>query len=242
MLIRLLDLNSPLISAGARQHLCWQFYNSIYRQAFPVMDEAEDPTIWLPLMSGEVPPPKPLLQVLLAVTGPESPEQADAASLLGGIIFEYFRNSKAALITYLCVRPDMRGKGVARFLLGRAVDGVRASNGPVPLFAEAENPCLQSNDCGRKSAIGRMRILDKLGFREIPIHYRQPSLGPGKRAVDNLKFLLLATETTAVEFRVLQAFMHEFYSSLGAALDEARMFDGLHTGAIPTIALGKADG
>jgi GNAT superfamily N-acetyltransferase len=243
MLIRQLDLNSPLIPENTREQLCWQFYNSIYREAFPVADEAEDPTIWLPLMSGKAPSPKPLLHVVLAATGTDAPKKVEAASLLGGIVFEYFRKSRAALITYLCVRQDVRGRGVARFLLGQAVDCVRAPNGPVPLFAEAEDPRLQSDQSHRKSAIARLRILDKLGFREIPIHYRQPSLGPGKRPVDSLKFLLLvAAETAGVKVSALQAFMREFYDSLGAELDEARTFDGLNTEDVPTIALGKTDG
>jgi hypothetical protein len=38
MLIRQLDLNSPLMSENIREHLCWQFYNSIYRDAFPIDD------------------------------------------------------------------------------------------------------------------------------------------------------------------------------------------------------------
>jgi GNAT superfamily N-acetyltransferase len=243
MLIRQLDLNSPLISENIRERLCWQFYNSIYRDAFPVTDEAEDPTIWLPLMSGKAPPPKPLVHVVLAVTGADAPEKVEAASLLGGIIFEYFRKSRAALITYLCVRQDMRGRGVARFLLGHAVDCVRVPNGPVPLFAETEDPPLQSDESHRKTAIARLRILDKLGFREIPIHYRQPSLGPGKRPVDSLKFLLLAAADTAgVKVSTLRAFMREFYDSLGVELDEARTFNGLNTEDIPTIALGRTDG
>jgi GNAT superfamily N-acetyltransferase len=240
VLMRSLDLSAPTLSEDARQRLCWLFYNAIYRQAFPVADETEDPTIWLPLMTATVPPTKPQVHLVLAVTGNGNALDADASSILGGIIYEYYRSSKAALITYLCIAPNMRGKGVARFLVGQAIDDVRRANGPLPVFAEAEDPALLQSVVDGRLADTRLSVLSHLGFREIPIRYRQPALGPAKRPVENLKFLLFtAGRPASIDLSRLVEFMHEFYFSLNAQLDERRMFGGIRGKKIMTIPLGK---
>jgi hypothetical protein len=239
MSIHPLDLNSPALSEADRQHLCWQYYNLIYEPAFPVPDETEDPTVWLPLMTGEPPADKPLVNILLATAAADSSTGLDGSLLLGGINFEYYRASRAVLITYLCVKSDVRRNGVAKSLLGWTVEKVHSTYGDVPLFAEAEDPNLQSAST-KQIAIARWQVLHRLGFRQIPIRYCQPSLGAGKLSVDNLKFLVFAGgKDTTVNLSALKHFMREFYASLGGELNEANMFHGLTDENVSTLALAE---
>jgi GNAT superfamily N-acetyltransferase len=139
MKLRAVDLRDPALTGALRERLCWLYYDEIYRAAFPIADEAEDPSIWLPLIADTQPPPLPIVHLVLAVDDAHGPRDIDASALFGGIIFEYFRISKASLATYLCIKPEMRGHGVARFLIARALDiiGAHAPGVAVPLFAEA---------------------------------------------------------------------------------------------------------
>jgi len=227
MILHALDLRDPSLSDGLRGRLCWLFYNEIYKAAFPVPDEAEDPTVWLPLLV-DGPHKNPITHLVLAVHDLRPPQAIDAGSLVGGIVFEYFRASRAALATYLCIKPEIRRHGVAKFLLERCLEHIRSDSGGarVPLFAEAEDPDLQSGSALRNEARRRLPILNRLGFRELPIRYRQPALGPGKHPLDGLKFLMFtAGRPATVPLSTLRSFMREFYDVLDAGEpDEAAMF------------------
>lgn len=240
-MLNAVDLRDSALTDTLRARLCWLYYEEIYKSAFPIADEAEDPTIWLPLISSVMPTPSPILHLVLAVGDDRAPQEIDAAALFGGIIFEYFRTSKAALATYLCIRPEMRGQGVAKFLISRTVEALRrhGAGAAVPLFAEAEIPAAQADAASREQARRRLPILSRLGFRKLPIAYRQPALGPGKHPLDNLEFLVFAeTDDVTVPASALRAFMREFYASLGAGQpDEVRMFAGLKGEAVPTLKL-----
>ena len=228
MKLRAVDLRDPALTGALRERLCWLYYDEIYRAAFPIADEAEDPSIWLPLIADTQPPPLPIVHLVLAVDDAHGPRDIDASALFGGIIFEYFRISKASLATYLCIKPEMRGHGVARFLIARALDiiGAHAPGVAVPLFAEAENPRDQIDAAVRDGARRRLPILSRLGFRKLPIAYRQPALGPGKRPLDNLEFLVFTDgKPASIKLSVIRGFMREFYDSLSAGPpDEAKMF------------------
>jgi len=241
MNLHAIDLRDAVLPHELRERLCWLYYEEIYKPAFPIADEAEDPTVWLPLISGVAPLPSPIVHLVLAVSDNCAPQEISAAALLGGIIFEYFRTSKSALATYMCVRPEVRGHGVAKFLLRNALDVIRShtGGGSVPLFAEAEKPDEQTDAPARALARQRLPILSQLGFRKVPIVYRQPALGPGKHALDNLEFLVFTGgEEASIKLWVLRGFMREFYESLDAGQpDEARMFAGLTGDTVATLAL-----
>jgi GNAT superfamily N-acetyltransferase len=240
MSLHTLDLGASTVSPGTRERLCRLYYDLIYRPAFPIADEAEDPTIWLPLMAGEPAWPKSQVHIVVATVGTSRPEEIEAASLVGGIHYEHFRESGAALITYLCVRGDRRRQGVATLLVTDAIADIRRTHGLIPVFAEAEDPDRLADRETRPAACVRLIILGRLGFREIPIRYPQPALGPGKRPVDHLKFLLFAGgQSATLKLSLLRAFMREFYASLDADLDEAAMFGGLTAADVPTLAMGQ---
>ncbi len=236
-----IDLRDAGLSDALRAHLCWLYYVELYKPAFPIADEAEDPTIWLPLLADKSPHSSLIIHILLATGDGRSPQEIEASSLLGGMIFEYYPVSKTALATYLCVRPKMRGHGIAKFLLARTLEilGTPAEASTVPLFAEAENPRDQPDEATQDLACRRLRILAHLGFRKLPIRYQQPALGPGKRPLETLEFLAFTGGAPAsVSLSVLRSFMREFYASLRAGPpDEQRMFGDAAPESLPTLSL-----
>ena len=242
MAMRAVDLSDKRLSAASRARLCWRYFEEVYQPAFPVADEAEDPSIWLPLIAHTPRIPHPVMRILIA-TRPRAEGGRDGSQILGGAHVEYFRKSKAALITYLCVRPDARGHGVGRFLLDHLLQKTRRlASMTVPVFAEAEDPDRGGSVAFRRTARQRFSILRRLGFRALPIKYRQPALGPGKHPVNNLKLLLFTGGAPiGIEASKVRAFLREFYGSLNAgAPDEARIFGKTARHDLPTFQLGES--
>jgi GNAT superfamily N-acetyltransferase len=196
----------------ARQAALTQaFYEQIYRDAFPIRDEAETPETWLPLLGEAVPSGQPRTHIVLA---------CDPASyIVGGAIFEEYRISGCWLFTYLVVHPHVRGRGIASRLLAEVLRIMAAdqTQGPV-LLAEAEDPARIAAPADLAFAEARLRILDKLGLRRLPIDYVQPALGPDKSTLDSL-FLLCFDPAgySCVPARRIDAFLHEFYAACGQA-------------------------
>jgi hypothetical protein len=246
MSVDLLDLRNPRLSGEAREKLCWRYYYGVYKPAFPTADEAEDPTVWLPLLAPAPPDGKPYLYLLLAIPATDASETLDlstASSLssVGGIHGEFFPVSNTAFLTYLCVAPEVRRRGISELLLRKMVCILRnhAGGALIPIFAEAEDPRQLSDPASQETAYRRLTVLGRLGFREIPINYRQPALGPGKKPVDYLKFLVFSPGSpTTVKSSSVRAFMDEFYKALDAGEpDKAQIFNGLVADDIATVAL-----
>jgi hypothetical protein len=51
MSIDVLDLRNASLSDEAREKLCWRYYERVYKPAFPRLNEAEDPCVWLPFIT-----------------------------------------------------------------------------------------------------------------------------------------------------------------------------------------------
>jgi GNAT superfamily N-acetyltransferase len=214
--IELIDLRSDVADPAGRRTLCTEFFESIYRAAFPKLDQGETPDVWLPLIDDDHPPPHPILRLIIA----RARDADGSASVVGGIVIEYFRRSRAALATYLAVAPRLRGRGLGRRLLACAVETVCADNGgPCPLvFAEVERPEAQSNAADRRAARARLAIMAALGARRLEFTYIQPRLGVHQKPLEDLMLVLLAPsvgEQDSVPTAEVQAFLEEFFGSLG---------------------------
>jgi GNAT superfamily N-acetyltransferase len=221
--LRLLDLHGPGLDAATRERVCRLFHEAVYVAAFPRAEHAENPDIWLPLLAATPPAPRPLLHIALAVRDGVAPGALGAADIAGGILFEYFRASGCALITYVCVAPAARRQGVARALIGRAIETCRALGAEAGLetlvFAETENPArLPPEPEAAPKAHARLVTLDALGFQHLPIAYRQPPLAPLDQGGDWDDTLLLLAHAPdgdrAVPRARLAAFLAEFEASL----------------------------
>lgn len=196
--------------------LCAAFYKQVYRDCFPKPNEVEQPETWLPLMGENAPPAKPRVFIQLACAGGE---ESTEPVVLGGVVFEWYRQSGDWLMTYLAVRQDRRGAGLARRLFNAATRTIRAhaTNTEWQLYAEAENP-LHFAGADRAAAYARLPVLAALGLRRLSFAYIQPALDPTKHQLDNLMFLYwVRADAPAPTPARLTAFLREFY----AALDQA---------------------
>jgi GNAT superfamily N-acetyltransferase len=208
--VRYIELRTE--SPARRAALTREFYEQIYRDAFPKSDQAESPDTWLPLLEDVVPEGQPRTHIVLACNADDR--------ILGGIIFEEYRASGCWLATYIAVRPDARRLGLAAGLMSQAVrtSGTNQAN-ECSLLAEAENPARISDAAERARAEERLRILDKLGMRILPIEYVQPTLGPGKHPLDDLLLLCFSPQEapSRIPAKRISAFLNEFYAALGQA-------------------------
>lgn len=207
--VELVDLRS-LSDTAERRRLCYAFYNDVYRAAFPKPDQSESPEIWLPLMETSPTPPEPILRVIIA--------RRSDGRIVGGVVVEYFRASRAALITYIVTVAEARRQGLARRLLDAAVDQSSADNGGCApyVFGEVERPDAQQTEEGRLTAEARLAPISRLGGHRLEFDYIQPSLGPGKQPATDLMLVMFSqvdqrTSLPAVELR---AFIDEFFASL----------------------------
>ena len=224
--------------AERRNDLCRDFFNEIYKNAFPNPDEVEGPDTWLPLMSDDVPVGLPLVHMIVARDSDES--------VLGGIIFEFYRKSECWLTTYIAVRPNARRRGIGKALIARVVAAISRQTSDVTLFAEAEIPERLATPRERHWAWTRLAILAHLGLRRIQIDYVQPALSPDQHPIDSLYLLLYVgeRERNAIASARLISFLKEFYAALhqpsspylGTMCDALAKVPILEAQRLPTIA------
>jgi hypothetical protein len=111
-------------------------------------------------------------------------------TLLGGMIVECFKKVNALLLSYIIVSPLARKQGIANKLINegtaaiiqylRDEENIEIKNH----FFESNNPSKTKIDNFAPKT--RLKIFSSLGARIIPITYVQPSLGEGKKDVENL--------------------------------------------------------
>lgn len=216
-------------------------YQGVYLPNFQTPEQQEDPSIWKPLLWGPVPPPpKPILHILVAGQNIRAQERI----LYGFLILEFFRTSACGLLTYLAVDLNARRQGVARLLLAKAIEQLKAdatAQGTAlrAVFAEVNDPVLVSESEGAITPAERVKIFERLGGRQVPVRYVQPQLKPGRGRSDTLLLIALPIGTRPPEVldsRTVRAFLREFYQSLGVDPardpDLTRMITDLPDGAL----------
>jgi GNAT superfamily N-acetyltransferase len=159
-------------------------------------------------MGDEIPAGQPQVHMVLARDSQER--------ILGGIIFEFYRQSECWLATYIAVRPDVRHHGIGAALIAEAVDTISGGTPDVTLFAEAEIPTRISTPDQQNWAWKRIDILAALGMRRLLIDYVQPALSPEKKPIDTLYLLLYggAHGQSHICSAKLIAFLKEVYAAL----------------------------
>lgn len=215
--VELVDLRTEVADAAERTRLCEAFFTNVYKDAFPKADQIETPDTWLPLLNADAPLPAPLLHLIVArrQTGVEA---ADA--VVAGLVVEYFRGSRVALVTYIAVAPDYRRQGLGGRLLAKAIGKVSEDNGGIgPLMlAEVERPEAQNSEADRRSADARLSVIAALGGKRLDFAYIQPKLSVHQNAVTDLMLVVLASGDAAasgVPASTIRDFLEEFFGSLG---------------------------
>lgn len=206
----------------------------LYRDSFPDPTEREDPAIWPAALRRPESEPGPQLHLLVARS-----EEAPPSRLAGGLVFEYFPRSRCGLLTYLCVEPAERRRGVGRMLVRRAVQILASkgeASGSLPaIFAEVEDP----DQAPSVSAIPpreRLLFFGKLGARRLNIPYVQPQLQGGSGRARHLLLLAIPIPADCAPYAVpavVGDFLTEYYESLGVGPDDIdlqEMLAALRTG------------
>jgi GNAT superfamily N-acetyltransferase len=208
-------LNLRQVDSTERRRLIEKFYNEIYRNEFLNANLAEHPDIWLRLMGDVVPMGQPMVHVVLACES--------TGDILGGVVFEQYRESGCWLLTYLAVHKHSRRQGLASSLLDQVKETIRLVGGTDDLLLlEAKSPLHAENQTEHELAVTRLKIFDRLGIQYFPIDYVQPALAPGKYPLAD--FLLLLYCKTPIHNEIATSriitFLKELYTSCGQANSE----------------------
>lgn len=195
-------------------------YNELYLACFTDPDEQEDLEQYRTrLFDSQLPIPQPETHFLVAGENLSDPK----SRVIGGfMICELYRESSCGLLTYIAVSPAMRGRGLGRILLRRAIDVLKVRcTGPQGLraiLAETHDPAQTDPASDAMSPRDRIEVMKKLGAYLVPVHYVQPELRPGDGRSRKLLLITFALDEHAkpsVSGKALTDFMHEFYRALG---------------------------
>ena len=115
----------------------------------------------------------------------------DEGTILGGAIAEWDASVRVLLLSYLAVRPVVRGSGVGGPLYLAALESWRQRFRPCLILAEVEDPAAYagSEDYGDPAA--RLRFYLHRGSRILDFPYFQPALEPGAERVSGLLLIVL---------------------------------------------------
>jgi GNAT superfamily N-acetyltransferase len=196
-----------------------EFYEQVYRAAFPKTDQAETPDIWLPLMEDDRPEGSPGVGLIIAYNGEQ---------IVGGALLERYYIADCWLLSYIAVRPEARRQGIAAGLMTEVNRSLASyeQTGAL-LLAETEDPAQCLTDHDQIIAETRLRALDALGLRQVMFDYVQPALAPDKQPLHNLLLLCYDPRQTSpgISAKQLAAFLIDFYTARGqqnsAYLDDA---------------------
>jgi GNAT superfamily N-acetyltransferase len=220
--IELVNLRDLRLAQSSRFQVLFDSYVKIYNDAFSDASEREDPNEWLNRWDNAPASPQPSMHLVLAL----DPQQFD--TVLGGIAFEFYRESGCALITYIAVDPASRSKGIARKLGSAALDELGAItqlsgaklNG---VFCESQMPGCIHEASEREFAKSRQEILMKLGAVQLDLPYVQPALVGGDGRSHHLMLMAFRTKATMQEpsKEIILTFLNEFYRALGVENPES---------------------
>lgn len=157
---------------------------------FPLYEEILEPSFPPEELLSE-----PVLRERLADgSGPILVAEDDRGRVLGCAVGEWDAESRVMLLTYLAIRPGLRGGGVGGRLLDAALTAWNAGFGPCLILAEVEDP---EHFAGGIDAHGdpaaRWRFYERRGGRVLDIPYFQAALRPGLERVPHLMLTVLSS-------------------------------------------------
>jgi hypothetical protein len=192
-------------------------FRTIYETGFPDKNEREDFQVILKRVAGQGLANEPHTIVLMTTT-------AHGVEVTGGLIADWYSNSRCIHLTYLIISDNFRKNGIARKLIGEGVawmmDWIKNERGIEirNVFFESNIPWKTDHKIDNFDASQRLMIFSKLGGKLIDIPYFQPALDPEKQIVANL-FLLSFTQFNVTGEKILAGEITEFLSDLYKGLD-----------------------
>jgi GNAT superfamily N-acetyltransferase len=193
-------------------------HDGLYTRSFPRPEERESLESLRDALWGEAAkePARSHFVVARSATAPDG--------VAGFVACEYYPRSRCGLISYIAVDSGMRGLGLGRTLLERAIAILRADaqpNGALEaVLAEIHDPSKVKETDDVIPPLDRIRIMDRLGAKRLPIAYVQPELAPGHGRGRGKTLMLIAfptgdTELETLPSAVVRDFLEELYEVLG---------------------------
>lgn len=191
---------------------------SLYLKGFPDPNEREEMDIILDRVTSPVTHDGPNTFIILAA------EASATEVVYGGIICDWYFNSRAIHLTYVVRDEAIRGSGVGRMLIFDGIGemkqliadtyGITLTN----VFFESNNPGMTDARADSIDPLLRLRIFAGMGARWIDIPYIQPPLDTEKESVGNLylfTFPALNEDHDAVRAHDIKTFLSDLYLGLG---------------------------
>jgi GNAT superfamily N-acetyltransferase len=179
----LIELRELKTQEPSRYRELFDAFAALYRAEFTDRSECEDPEAWHARL-GTAPAPEPRMYITVAC----SIDTRQPPRVLGGIAYEYYAESRCALVTYLVVDAEARQRGLGARLLAAAQQRLQrdasAQDALRAVFAEAEIPDRLADVAQRSIARKRLAILAALGACKVAIEYVQPELQAGAGRAD----------------------------------------------------------
>lgn len=119
--LKYIDLRDGYDNSPHYQELLVHFYNTIMKKYFPIEDELDPLDVWEKGLSSSVTNPiLPELHVVLAIDTMEKEQNVNLPKIAGGCMFEYYKMSNCALLSYFVVTDEYQNLGLGRILVEHA--------------------------------------------------------------------------------------------------------------------------
>ena len=157
------------------------FYTEVYMDCFPNEDEREtfDNLLWYLRQAANT--NEYNYHIVLAID-----ENDD---VIGGGIFDYFKDTNAGVIEFLAVKSDMQTSGIGTQIYKKVYSTLVADayknekQKLASIFCEIDSP-----EYSRASIKKYLYFWNKQGYKHLDFSYIQPSLSSAQEAVDGLWF------------------------------------------------------
>ncbi len=123
-----------------------------------------------------------------------------AGAIIGGVVGDWFAASRVMLLSYIALRPGLRGGGIGSSLLTAAIATWSARREPLLIVAEVEDPRVH-HDTAFGDPAARLRFYDRLGARTLDLPYFQPALGGDRGRVAGLLLMVVGGQRTRADAR-----------------------------------------
>lgn len=182
------------------------FYAGIYSESFPNDDERESLPNFLRYLKESSKSRDWDFHVVLA--------KDDDGVVVGGIVFDYFRDINSAVVEFICVDKEWRRMRIGERLWREALrvaDALAAKHGKkgaAYVFCEVDSPSISRDKELRHLAFWRDH-----GFGRVDFDYVQPSLADGLKPVVGLWWIGLsrsANNPGAVDSRLVETALHHY--------------------------------
>jgi GNAT superfamily N-acetyltransferase len=144
---------------------------------------------------------------------------------LGGLIAERDSRTNVLLLSYIAVRPEARGRGIATQLMKRVAAEWYRHPDVLLALAEVHDPRHFAGVLGEDS-LGRLRLYERLGARLLAVPFVQPALSEGRERVPGFLLLVFHADpqvcverdgTTGVRAEIVADFIRRYYESAEGA-------------------------